>query len=61
MKRMKIDLRDALDEDVFYKKSHRHNQVDFYKKSEKSTVNKKQKNKPHSKFNYDNDEFENYQ
>jgi hypothetical protein len=58
---MKIDLRDALDEDVFYKKNHRSKQDDFYKKSEKSIVNKKQKNKPYNKFNYDNDDFENYQ
>jgi hypothetical protein len=58
---MKIDLKDALDEDVFYNKNHRNKQEDFYKKSDKSIVNKKHKNKSRNKFNRDDDEFENYQ
>jgi hypothetical protein len=61
MKRMRIDLRDALDEDAFYKKNHRNKQEDFYKKSDKSIVNKKHKNKSRNKFNRDDDDFENYQ
>lgn len=41
MKRMKIDLRDAMDEDEFYNKKHRATEDDFYKKSNKNLNNKK--------------------
>ena len=36
MKRMKVDLRDAIDEDEFYNKNHRATEDDFYKKSNKN-------------------------
>jgi hypothetical protein len=41
MKRMKIDVRDVMDEDKFYSKNHRETNDDFYKKSDKNLNNKK--------------------
>lgn len=53
---MKIDLRDALDEDNFYKKNYRSKDDEIYKKSGKNFGSKKpNKNKQHSKFMSDDD------
>lgn len=60
MKRMKIDLRDIKNEDTFYDRNHRNKQNDFYKRPDKNTTNKKQRNKPHTKFKYDDDDFDTY-
>ena len=41
MKRMKVDLKDIMDEDEFYSKNHQVTEDDFYKKSNKNLNNKK--------------------
>jgi hypothetical protein len=55
MKRMKIDLRDAMDEDEFYSKNHRATEDDFYKKSNKNLNNKKSNKNRHSRHRDEDD------